>query len=297
MATIHETNYTTGNNSIWCESYDINFLLTQPGKINLIILCAVTILLSAFTIILNGSYIMAVWKNKTLRKSKNDLYILLSLIDMCYGLSMLPVFCYLLKSFITNVPACYLITVWTIIGVDFTTIGFIAVGFITIELYLAVFKPFVYQRWKQKKVLIKIQIILWLPLLGFSIFSADPRQLKSTMNVFGIVTFVVLVYCQKRIQSYIRQNKNRCSEQKKKSAKVALQIIIVFFSCNALGLVSNLNQIIFSSAVVDTFINRWLIFIAFSNTLWDTYIYGLRTRMVRKEVLKLLTCTEVHGER
>ncbi|XP_057302869.1 uncharacterized protein LOC130637033 [Hydractinia symbiolongicarpus] len=276
----------------WCFGYTVIFLATEEGRSNLIAFSIVSIFACFFIITLNSLYIFIVLCRKTFRQTVNQLYLLLSTADMMSGIALLFVYINLLHGFLKRNPPCFIIKIWTIIGHAYFFMSISAVGFISIEAYIAVFKPFMYRRITKKSILTICLLISWIPSVVLSMTSLFESSvfmlmLRCVTVVYGTSIFTTMLFCHRRVYVYIRENNNSCSEQKKKAASVALQVLVVcgLFNIPA-GLAIILKALFPDSAAVDTYVRRWCVFLVCTNGLWDTFIYGFRSSAVRRELIE-----------
>lgn len=280
----------------WCVNYSATFLSTKAGKINLIAFCVASLLCCIVSVVLNTIYICAVLRSKTLRKSVNDLYLMLSICDLVSGLSLMPVYSLWLDGFVRENPRCFLINIWTVMAYSFIMMSVTAIGLITLEIYIAVFKPFSYKYITKKRLLTLSLLCLWIPSVVFPtlsvyVFPDTISIMRAVSTVYALVIFLTMIVCQKRIYGYIRANESKCSNQRKKAARVALQILLAYGLCSVPAVMANvINRLFFDSVIIDNYVNRWCNFLVLSYSLWDTFIYGYRSSRVRKEVLKMLSC-------
>lgn len=169
-------------------------------------------------------------------------------------------------------------------------------GLITMESYFAVFKPFTYRRLKRRRTLLYCSLTAWIVSIALPniIMFCIPRLrplLRHTAAVYALIIFIVTIACHRLIYAYINKKPNQCSEQKKRAAKVAFQILLVFAICTTPGFTAHILNILFpDSAIIDTYVRRWCYFIMFTNGVWDTFVYGFRSSAVREKLIDVRLC-------
>ncbi|XP_057302873.1 adrenocorticotropic hormone receptor-like [Hydractinia symbiolongicarpus] len=244
--------------NVWCEGYSSVFLSDDAGRANLIAFCSVSLIFCTVSTLLNGYYMFIVVSSKTLRRKTNKLYILLSFSDLTSAFTLIPIYYILLRGFVKREPACFIIPLWSLIGYTFTVMSLTTIGFITVEIYLAVFKPFQYKYVTKKRILLVAVLIIWIPsilcpLLSIYIYPSLRTIILRLAPAYGLCVFIAMVICQKKIYN--------------------IPSIVTIFT-----------NLFYRSLITDTYINRWCHFVVLSNSLWDTFIYGFRSPDVKKRV-------------
>lgn len=279
--------------NVWCSDASTVFLSTDAARINLIAFCVASIISSLLTVVFNGTYIFIVLRNTKLRSTVNKLYILLSILDAIAGLSFIPVYLLFLIGFVERNPKCYLVRVWTVMSYTFIIMSVSAIALITIEIYLAIFKPFTYKRFVQNNTLNILLLVIWVPSVAFPIvcvyaFPNLVTVVRISSTSYCLIIFVILVICQKKIYNYFCRRENQGNHRRRKAARIALQILLVFGLCSFPAVMANVvNRVVFNSIVVDTYVNRWCNFLVQSYSVWDTFIYGFRSAAVKRDLKNL----------
>ncbi|XP_057302804.1 melanopsin-like [Hydractinia symbiolongicarpus] len=274
-----------------CVGLDRILILTPLSRINYIIHASAILILCFCTLACNSLYIYTVFRVKKLRESSNVLYILLSVSDLLSSLTRLPIYAYLLAGVISNKPQCFLLDLLATHGFIFSTMSMFAISFISVEVYLAVLKPFLYRRLVKGKVLKVLLLLAWIPCIAIPIlvmyvYPSVFSYYRSFQVLFVVIMYACLIVYQRYIYCYIKKNERSCNGYKRKVARIAVQVLAVYGLCFIPWLVVAVIYRFYHSDLIIVFVYPWCIYFVYLNSLFDTFIYGFRSKHDRREALE-----------
>ena len=137
------------SDSTRCPYTNLYFTEGSAFKLNAIIVAVINLLTAIPTILLNVLVCIAFARKATLRRNGNKVLFSLSLSDLLSGLLIQPVTgCMLIIGAIKhplNIP-CEMITFVSWCGHTLACVSLLTVSLISLERYLAIFHPYVYNR-------------------------------------------------------------------------------------------------------------------------------------------------------
>ncbi|XP_057302792.1 uncharacterized protein LOC130636957 [Hydractinia symbiolongicarpus] len=273
-----------------CGSHSYQLSSSHYARINFVIVSCSTAVCAFLAIIVNLWFIFAeIGWNKRERRTHhaNNLYILLSFSDLLSGLVLLPIYIMLSVGFITGSPYCNLLHVRSLSTYTIATMSITVIACITLEVYFSIDKPFVNSVKAKRKFLIRCTIAVWtvcvvLPLLTYYIFPGLFKVYKTIATVYGLLILCFLAYSQHKVRSYLRRNTTSRLPRYKYAANIALLTFLVYCCCYLPAGLNNIGIMITgSTTLTQTFIDPWCYCIALSNSFFDTFVYGLRSRSRR----------------
>ncbi|XP_057302795.1 adrenocorticotropic hormone receptor-like [Hydractinia symbiolongicarpus] len=275
--------------SLWCLQYNFEIYKTKVVRWNLIISCYVAILLSCLVIGSNGLLLMLVSAKKSVRSKVNILYVMLSISDLLSGLTYIPVYVYLSIGFYKNSPYCFLVPIWSVLGYANTTMSISAIACITMEVYLAVVNPIAYKARVKRKLFPKILTAVWFvciisPFVTKFAFPNFWWMYRAFMTVYGFAILISLIICQYRVSAYLHKNQGISSGQRnKKAMRVALEVLFVYGMVSVPSIAFNIINTLKHSPANHSYWETWVVIIAGCNALFDTFIYGFRSKELKRE--------------
>lgn len=282
---------------IRCSSTKYEMLSRSSAKLNLIVSCWASLICIFFIMAINSNFIWSVKFSKGSKRVTNDLYIMLSLCDLITGIVSLPIYAFILTGYHKGIPNCTMLRIRLITGYVCATLAITTIGFITAALCVAVMKPFLYKTKPVNKVLVYLLIIFWVlwifsPLFFYYIFPSLYGIYKVVTTVWGVLVFILMLFCHLTVQRYLRVCPSKHAARNKKPAKIALQILLVYIFCYLPGGLKNIYVLIYSnSAFQQSYIDPWIYFIILTNAVFDTFVYGSRTGRVESRTTVVFRST------
>ncbi|XP_057302800.1 mas-related G-protein coupled receptor member X2-like [Hydractinia symbiolongicarpus] len=261
-------------------------VLNEIAQINLITATSASLIGSLFIIGINILFICAVAKTNTGKSLLSDLYVMLSMSDLIFGLVSLPMYVTLMTGYINKISSPNILWAQMFISYLFGITSMTAIGAITLELYLAVTKPLTYVARKQKNTLGNLLLVCWLVNITFATVSylVDRsfyhESYKLTAIAYGCSVVIFMGICQLKIHVYLRTGQSRSNLRNKKAANVALMTLLVYLACFLPGGINSyLSLYVFrDSDFRAAFIDPWVYLITMSNSFFDTIVYGFRSK-------------------
>ena len=181
-------------------------LIHQPSNSNALIglklLVGFDTIPVLFTIVANSILLLALAKTKLLHTPSNMLLASLCFSDLLVGVLSQPLYmAFMLKILLLETPCKTHISVLQWSGIILNGMSFIIVLYITIDRYVAVCHPFVYER----KAGIKRYCIIMALTCVYKVLSpiATGRAYKIYYGAVSIVSFAVMFFCYIKIYSVI----------------------------------------------------------------------------------------------
>jgi len=271
---------------------------------NFRILAISAIVLIVAVIILNGPVLIAMVTVKNYRNSPSHvLLIILSVSDFVIGVAILPPYVVHVWFLSERKISCALSQFLKFSGYAMSSLTVLLILFTTIQLYLAIVRPFLFEHAHNKKYNLVYLMSTWLTLLAsqFLCLYVFPtywrtfkRYIASTI-LFAI--FVVILILHTRISLEVNKLKKqatrnpsiRTSAVHKRAFLMTSTIIMAFAFCY-LPIASLLTYDLVNGATLqtETYVMPLCEFAALSNAVFDPLIYCLRLRVVRHKIRRML---------
>ncbi|XP_066920123.1 melanocortin receptor 5-like [Clytia hemisphaerica] len=288
------------------EELDFN----ERSKTNFRILAIFALFTITATILLNGLVVIAMVTSKQYRKlPSHALLLVLAVCDLLIGVISLPpydVHMWLVSNGNLN---CQLSKFVKLSGYSMSSLTVLTIAVISVELYLAIVRPFLYEHVYNRKYYLVLLVSVWCLFLAshmvfLYIFPEDWRLFKRyiapviLISVFMvIIMFHSLIYSElKRLKRQTTTNPTFRSGQRahKKAFLMTTSIIVVFAMCYLpIAIVMLYEHIKTTSTKIETFVLPWCEFIALSNPILDPMIYCFRLRFIRRRIKQLLCSTKI----
>ena len=184
--------------------HSIQKLENKNSLIGLQLLIGIDVLPALFTIVANAVFFLTIIKTRSLHTPSNALLAALCFNDLLVGVGSQPIFLAViikLQSFQAPNLALTMLLKWS--GILLNGMSFTIVLYITIDRYVAVCHPFLYQRKSTSTKYCIIVALTWVVKAVYSILSGEAHTM-----VYGIVTIIsfgVMIFCYIKIYLVIAQ--------------------------------------------------------------------------------------------
>ncbi|XP_057302853.1 lysophosphatidic acid receptor 3-like [Hydractinia symbiolongicarpus] len=175
-----------------------------------------------------------------------------------------------------------------VFGFMFTTMSLTTITAITVDLHLAISKPFSHKKRTNSKIIEKVTVITWVlcVILSVVIGYIFPEFIKIYVLTWCVLYFMLIsfILCvQRTIYKYIRRNENRqtCF---KRSFKEITVIICAFILCFIPGIIAEVISNILSDMFVKNYILPWTHVFTFCNCVLDPIICIMGTPQLRNKI-------------
>lgn len=190
MAENNATNTTTPFFVRCLGVYHINAAPTQKILVTYLAATVILSLLSVLSSLGNGIIIYVYLKDKSLQKSNIFLLMCLAFLDFLTGAVMEPLYVVRLMSEIHGFTSCVYVFIVRRFFEYLRPVSFITLALITIERYLALFKPVTHRRLVTKTRLLYAVLLTWL--VWFVVICIRSLFPGVTFAFYGFFTFVAL---------------------------------------------------------------------------------------------------------
>ena len=281
---------------------NITMLITQPAKINYIILSIVIIATAVVSTILILLFLLVIYRYKKLRNRANLLLMMLSISDLITSVFVLPIYSVQLLLLLHEIMMCEISKLLKMVAYISTIMSIAAITLITFNLYIGVVKPYYYNSILQTHIMIKVLIVIWIictvlavvSMYAFSIWKAY----VTAVNVIALVLFVVMCCLHIRVSKETRKITDVVISPRvaaftiqRKTLQLASTVLIIFVVVYLPSIVLTMYQMVEgSNSFIKTYIDRWFDLIALTNPLWNSLLYCYRLSAVRKRLSKVLLC-------
>ena len=184
--------------------HSIQKLENKNSLIGLQLLIGIDVLPALFTIVANAVFFLTIIKTRSLHTPSNALLAALCFNDLLVGVGSQPIFLAVaikIQSFQAPNLALTMLLKWA--GILLNGMSFTIVLYITIDRYVAVCHPFLYQRKSTSTKYCIIVALTWVVKAVYSILSGEAHTM-----VYGIVTIIsfgVMIFCYIKIYLVIAQ--------------------------------------------------------------------------------------------
>lgn len=156
---------------IQCPITQNKILTSSHARIHLVVAIAITIACVVVVIFVNMLFIVATKINKSIRRSVNNLYILLSVSDLFLGLTFLPINAVLLPGYYSEILNCNVLQLRSVSSHIFATTSISVIACITAEIYLAVHQPLNHAARIRKNRMCRVLVSIWIVCISFALIA------------------------------------------------------------------------------------------------------------------------------
>lgn len=275
-----------------------NFDKSSLPKVNHIIVCVVSVLLSFSSTILNATTVLAYWRSSLLQKKASYfLIMLLSLSDLGIGTLCHPTFAILLVKDLQRDNNCPLYAVYYIVKCVLFYMSFTTLFLLSVERYLGIVHPIFHRRKVTKFRLLTALFILWC-LVGIDayVLFIDERAGKVLLSIYICLFLISLTYIYVRIFLTVREaTLNRISldgaRTKSKNTKLAKSCLIIVgctFICFCPMAITNP---LWKLPSVGRILWTWSTVFLFASPTLNSAIFFWRNQILRNEAKKVILQT------
>ena len=316
-ATSNSSSTDHNNILITCLFEQIN--LDKCNKSNPQILAILVAILTVCTVVPNGLVVAAMSTTKQYRRSPSHVLLLvLAICDLLIGLVSMPA--YVVHQWMIShcshqydETQCQLSKFVKFGGYSFSSLTILTIALITIELYLAIVRPFVYEHRYNKQYFLLYLLLTWTLFLAsnFVMLYAFPAQWSSfksfVVSWLCIVIFLMIIVFHSLLSIEVGKlsrstttnpsfntttttNNNNNNRINKKTFRMTTTIIIAFSICY-LPLSVGMLYKVFSNTTSMTSYNDvmpWCEVIALCNSALDPLIYCFRLRFIRHKIRRMV---------
>lgn len=261
------------------------------------------ITLLPIAVTLNALFIRAIYNHKSLQTNPNKLLVLLSIIDIIN--SLVSQLSFAIESFLFSFDLFYLTfdRAVSINGYAFTGISFLTVILISLERYIAILYPFIYEKYYRLKRVILYHLVtcfLFLCLTVLLLIGNLMEEFHLIMSILVAIGCIIILFCYYNIYqvskktlrrlstiSNIAVNEAKTHARNNRAAMVAALILLFLFISYSPFMIMSL----WLSNNHDTrhelvmLILPWTQTLALLNGIFSPLIYYWRITEVRKKMI------------
>ncbi|XP_057311955.1 lysophosphatidic acid receptor 4-like [Hydractinia symbiolongicarpus] len=242
------------------------------------------------------------------------LYIMLAVSDLLSGIIYIPTWCCHWILALSSIPTCIPIILTSILGYTLAIFSVFTILFITINIYLSVIHPFLYEVWVTKKRVFTLNLFVWIIFLVMVVGSTSTSlsmwiRCKNMTTYLLVIIIIVMVTMHIRLNNEINRICSRVAQtstaqqtqdisMKKKATKMGVKIMLAFLMCfvpiSSILLYNKMNP----TVIVSNYLQHVGIVLLFLNALLDPFIYYFRLGRIRSKVQVLFNNSqtkETHG--
>ena len=279
---------------------------TRQSRIMMRILSAFILVTMLLMALLNGYVVvvMATYKQMNRHRISIVLLFILVLIDLVCSLTFMPV--YNVTSWMLSMGrvSCPLHRVVHIFGYALSMLTMLTILFITIQLYLAVVKPYIYQGRHNRRYYWLYLVATWCVsfLLIFSWIFLYPERWVRFKKIIGtsFVTIVFTLICflhvhvHNEVRAIMRKGSNNptltttsAASANQKTIRMTALVVAVFGCCYLPFALMTLYEFIAQGGVVSStfsalYIHPWIELAGISNGVWNPVIYCFRLSFIKR---------------
>ena len=286
-----------------CYPDDPEMLMSEEAKINYLALAGMASFTGIVSVSLNTIFLLILFQHKSLRTRSNILLAMLACSDVLTCIFIFPPYISFMIFLDNGQIICEISRFMKVTGYSTTMMSMATLTAITVDLFIAVVKPYVYVIRFQPRVMVKVLILMWVLILTLSVISMYVfHAWRIYMMVAGAVTIILFILmCLLRIKVSKETHKMctvvvpgtivNCTLQKK-TLKLASTVLTVF----GIIYIPSIIIIVYkttagSSSFIKTFVDQWCEMLALTNPLWNPLVYYYRMKMVRKKLRIMLSCS------
>ena len=293
---------TNGCGEIWVLNPNANYL---SGT--LIILILINGLSLCLTVFLNLSAMIVMWRIDHISGSNRPILFNLSLVDLLSGLVSQVLWITFMATQLSGNQFCSLARAATFCGLTLFAVSFLILVFASIDRYICIFHPFVYERVSSSGLFVKIIGCIWFTSLSTSVLYLFP-EMKTAINVgvavinsIGccVITFIyarvihlafkVHQQIQDQMASVSNWPTNRHEGRHRGSIKMTSFVVALSLLCYCPYGIS-LFITTFTNTKIDPKVFGVLWTVALANTSIDPICYFVFNKTLRQRLLALWGC-------
>ncbi|XP_057302692.1 C-X-C chemokine receptor type 4-like [Hydractinia symbiolongicarpus] len=278
------------DSNIICEYEPIQ----EEAKVNIEASYITSLILSLIIIVINAFFLLSYLAHRSLRHRINFLYIILSMSDFLFGLFSVSVICIILnKSFNEQ---CGMRDILITGGFAFCNIALASITAISVEIYLAIVKPFSHATRREKNTVAKVLVGMWIPCIALPIISRYHKSQLWGIYFISIGVLIIILQCfiiLVQTAIYISVNRARNARSKDKYAAVTSAIFICtyFISFLPLSVVGIYSKLSSHGLFMESYVIPWVYLLATINCVADPIVSIMRTPKWRETIFKHVTET------
>ena len=302
IISINNITFPTVSTTLSCDFETLHLVSSSMTNFRILAISAMALIFAV--IILNGPVVIAMATVKHYRNSPSHmLLIILSVCDFGIGVVILPPYVVHVWFLSERKIFCMLSQFLKLSGYAMSSLTVLLILFTTIQLYLAIVRPFLYEHAHNKKYYLVYLTSSWLTLvvsqiLCLYVFPTSWRTFKRYVaSTILLAIFIVILILHTRISLEVNKLKRHAtcnpsirSNTVHKRAFLITSTIIVAFAFCYLPIASLLIYDLVNGSTLrsETYIMPLCEFAALSNAVLDPLIYCLRLKVVRLKIRRML---------
>jgi len=249
--------------------------------------------LAATTTFTNGVFIIVMLKWGRVHETAHKLLIILATTDLLQGIVGMPV--YIAHILLQDNTAVSIASNFS--GFTLVSMSIWVTSVISMEQYIAILHPFLYQRRMSSRKFIGMVLMMWILILSYNIAKiglgiSEERQYMIIDCAYCLLSMMTILFCQRRILNTVnRIEKNQPQTAKRvrqnKSAQMCLAIVVSLAVCNLPYIAYNVATL--CCVKQDAGITQWTGVFGYLNNLCDGLIYFWRLSWMRNDAKKVLS--------
>lgn len=271
---------------------------TKTSRMQYELMFYTSVFLGLLILLLNSCVVLSIMSQKRLRTPSFKLLIMLTVLNLFTGITLQPMFLTrMFMLFSKGDVSCILFKLHKFTCIVLALMEILTIGFINVEFYLAIVKPYLYEsRYNQAWIALIVCWVMLTSVTAIPILAFNRRWdiLKVSIGAMYLIIFIVMCvvffYVNKEMkQILVKSNRNRTL-----SSKVSLHKIRNLASTSLISyalavlLPSMMIIIYFFCNTTDDYGRRWFVMLRKSNAVLDPIIYCLRMKCIRKPILVVL---------
>lgn len=297
---------TTDSISMTCEfetHYD-----NQISRVSMRVLTTFNIVSMILMIAFNGFVIVVMVTHQFTSRRRVSTVLLMILVgcDLVIGIAFMPV--YIVNSWLLSKGRilCSLHRTAQISGHTLCMVTILTILAITIELYMAIVKPFLYQgrhnrRYYWLYLLVSCVVSLAIILIWIYLFPKRWDNFKKVIGVsFTTIGFslicVLHAYVQVEVKTIVRKGSINnptmaMSLSNHKTLRMTTFVVLAFGFCYLPFVVLSFYEIVNGPSIfAKMYILPWTEFVGVSNAIWNPLIYCYRLSFIKRKALNMISC-------
>lgn len=286
---VQDTSNNTDPNII-CEYEPIQ----EDAKVNIEASYITSLIVSLIIIVINAIFLLLYLTYRSLRRTINFLYVILSLSDFLFGLFSASVICIILnKSFNEQ---CGMRNILITGGFAFCNIALASITAISVEIYLAIMKPFSHATRREKNTVAKVLVCMCIPCIALPLISRYYKFQLWDIYFISIGVLMIILQCfiilvQTTIYISVSRSRNARSKDKYAAVTSAIFICTYFISFVPISVVGIYSKLSSHGLFMESYVIPWVYLLATFNCVADPIVSIMRTPKWRDAIFKHVTDT------
>ena len=291
---------------VWCVYTSLGYEKSRIFKINLLTVAVMNSIFAVSAIILNALVLTAFLRNRNILKGSNIILFGLCIADFVSGVIVqVPISVVLFMVFVHGNEGmnCILLTFASISGYIFVGISLLTVSFVSLERFISIFYPYVYERVFTKNTMVFGSVLIWSAMIVLNLycFFAQERMAfyvvqSAVISLTYVWTIIVYFKILKQVRKITkaeaeltRRFQKKEAERELKANRIVRFVILSLLTCYSLQVVVAMFQSLGGNIrVIDNYVYFWSFTFGIVNCSLNPLIYCYCNSEIRKKVYELI---------